>query len=55
MVKKVLTKPVAEAAIIQSVKDLEIEPPTKSKRFIGPIERKLILEINRDERVKKNK
>ena len=55
MVMKVLRKPVSEDDIIQSVVDQHISPPTDHKRFIGPIERKLILEINRDEQNKENK
>ncbi|MCM8530355.1 MAG: response regulator [Lentisphaeraceae bacterium] len=55
LVKKVLTKPVSEDAIIKSVLEQNIVPPTNRTRFIGPIERKLILEINRDERTKEIK
>lgn len=55
MVMKVITKPVSEDVIIKTVIDQHIPTPTDHKRFIGPVERKLILEINRDERTKENK
>ena len=47
-VKTVLTKPVREEDIIKAVTDCEIKQPSQNKRFIGPVERKMILEIHRD-------
>ncbi len=47
-VKKVLTKPVSEKAILQTLKECNITQPNKKQRFIGPVERKMILEIHRD-------
>jgi DNA-binding NtrC family response regulator len=46
-VKKVLTKPVKEEDILNTLNDCQIEPKLK-KRFIGPVERKMLLEIHRD-------
>jgi DNA-binding NtrC family response regulator len=46
-VKRVLTKPVNEQDILQVLNECNIKPKLR-KRFIGPIERKMILEIHRD-------
>lgn len=46
-VKRVMTKPVKEEDILKTLNECNIEPRLR-KRFIGPIERKMLLEIHRD-------
>jgi len=50
----VLTKPVKERTIIQIINELDIKPNTNFKRFIGPVERQMLLEIHKDGGKEKN-
>ncbi len=50
----VLTKPVQEKTIVQTINNLKIEPNKNFKRLIGPAERQMLLEIHKDGRKEKN-
>ena len=53
-VSHVLTKPVSEKTILETLNEIKIIPKKYINRFIGPAERQMILEIHKDGRNEKN-
>ena len=53
-VSHVLTKPVSEKTILETLNEMKIVPKKYINRFIGPQERQMILEIHTDGRNEKN-
>ena len=47
-VSHVLTKPVSEKTILETLNEMKIKPKKYTKRFIGQDERQMILEIHKD-------